>query len=331
MTPRSPPWSNRLKTVKAPGRNPVFQVLFAFHDSAVPLLDFAGLKGHLLERHNQTAKMDMNVICIPRAEQHVTLGETNLAEEELTVMWEYNSDLFERETIQRFVEEYVTLLKNILSSTDQRISELDLVPAGEKQTLARASHGRRVEYLREQTLVELFEERVRCRADEIAIVHNDKTLTFAALNARANRLAHRLRQMHRELSHSPFKPGTPVGLCVERDFDMVTGMFGILKAGGCLCSALRRLSRTTLALHAGRHRHPHHSEPDPNPGSPALAGTRWTHRRLSGPGGRLLPRRPRIPFASIRPRTPLTSSIPPVRPALQRGSAFRTRPSIISS
>ena len=222
----------RLKTVKAPGRNPVFQVLFAFHDSAVPLLDFAGLKGHLLERHNQTAKMDMNVICIPRAEQHVTLRETNLAEEELTVMWEYNSDLFERETIQRFVEEYVTLLKNILSSPDRRISELDLIPAGEKQTLARASHGRRVEYSREHTLVELFEERVRCRADEIAIVHNDKTLTFAALNARANRLAHRLRQIHQDLFHSPFKPGTAVGLCVERDFDMVAGILGILKAGG---------------------------------------------------------------------------------------------------
>ena len=101
----------RLKTVKAPGRNPVFQVLFAFHDSAVPLLDFAGLKGHLFERHNRTAKMDMNVICIPRAEQHVALGEAKPDEEELTVMWEYNSDLFDAKTIQRFVAEYVTLLK----------------------------------------------------------------------------------------------------------------------------------------------------------------------------------------------------------------------------
>ena len=72
-------------------------------------------------------------------------------------MWEYNSDLFERETIQRFVEEYVTLLKNILSSPDRRISELDLIPArGKTNPRRRASHGRRVEYSREQTLVELF-------------------------------------------------------------------------------------------------------------------------------------------------------------------------------
>jgi len=223
----------RLKTAKAPGRNPVFQVLFAFHDSAVPLLDFAELKGSLLERHNHTAKMDMNVICIPRAEQHVTVGEANLAEEELTVVWEYNSDLFERETIQRFAEEYVTLLKNILSFPDRKISELELIPAGEMETLAKASHGRRVEYPREQTLVELFEERVRGRADQIAVVHHDKTLTFAALNARANRLAHRLRQMHQDLFESAFRPGTPVGLCVERGLDMVAGMLGILKAGGC--------------------------------------------------------------------------------------------------
>ena len=223
----------RLKTVKAPGRNPVFQVLFAFHDSAVPLLDFAGLKGHLFERHNRTAKMDMNVICIPRAEQHVALGEAKPDEEELTVMWEYNSDLFDAKTIQRFVAEYVTLLKSILSFPDRKVSELDLIPAEERESLARASHGRRVEYPRERTLVELFEERVRRRADDIAVIHRDQSLTFGALNVRANRLAHRLRQMHQELFQGAFKPGTPIGLCVERGLDMVAGTLGILKAGGC--------------------------------------------------------------------------------------------------
>ena len=74
-----------LKAGNRPGRNPVFQVIFAFHDSAVPVMEFGGMRGTITERHNKTAKTDMNLICIPRAEQHVAMGTSAPLDEDLTL------------------------------------------------------------------------------------------------------------------------------------------------------------------------------------------------------------------------------------------------------
>ena len=63
-----------LQPKRDPSRNPIFQVLFSFHDAAVPDLSFDGLTGTIVERHNGSAKFDLNVICIPRVEQRVGDG-----------------------------------------------------------------------------------------------------------------------------------------------------------------------------------------------------------------------------------------------------------------
>ena len=130
-----------LKAANRPGRNPVFQVLFAFHDSAVPVLDFAGIRGTITELHNQTAKIDMNVICIPRAEQHVAMGTSAPGDEDITLMWEYNRDLFERDTIEQMISHYVTLLRQIVLDPGQHVADLAMISAAEKHKLLEFSVG----------------------------------------------------------------------------------------------------------------------------------------------------------------------------------------------
>jgi amino acid adenylation domain-containing protein len=71
----------------------------------------------------------------------------------------------------------------------------------------------------------LFEDQVRRTPDAIAVIHEDRSLTYAELNVRANQLAHYLRD--RQIG-----PDQLVGICVERSLEMIVGLLGILKAGG---------------------------------------------------------------------------------------------------
>jgi amino acid adenylation domain-containing protein/thioester reductase-like protein len=236
----------RLKAGNKPGRNPLFQVIFAFHDSAVPLMDFAGIKGTLLERHNKTAKTDMNLICIPRAEQHVAMGTAAPSDEDLTLIWEYNSDLFDKGTIEQMISHYTTLLRAVVHEPQKRIGDLTMIADAEQGKLLEFAVGERGQYATEKTIPALFEEQVRRHPDKTAVVHNRRSLTYAELNSRANRLARQLQDAHRAKLGAPLEAGTHVGLCVNRGIDMVVAMLAILKAGGAYVTVSPEYPETRL-------------------------------------------------------------------------------------
>ncbi|AJP05951.1 thioester reductase [Streptomyces cyaneogriseus subsp. noncyanogenus] len=106
-----------------------------------------------------------------------------------------------------------------------RALDIDVVPPAQRRreltewndTARPAAHDR--------CLAELFEEQVRARPDATAVAYGDRRLTYAQTNARANRVAHYLREQG-------VGPDTLVGLCAERSPDLVIGLLGILKAGG---------------------------------------------------------------------------------------------------
>ena len=221
----------RMKAGVTPGRNPLFQVLFAFHDSDIPLLDFAGLHGELLERHNATAKVDMNVICIPRAEQHVATESAQLETEDITIVWEYNSDIFKRETIQGIFDHYLTLLEEIIKSPGKNIEDINILLPKEKERILFGFNDNRVNYDNSLTMIDVFEEQVILNPEKVAIVHNGNNITYQKLNAEANKLANRLNKIHQNSSPALSQFNTSIGICMERCIDMVIGMLGILKTG----------------------------------------------------------------------------------------------------
>ena len=149
--------------------------------------------------------------------------------------FQYDRSRFERATIERLAGHLQTLLEGIVSAPESRLSQLPLLTDQERQQLLVDWNDTAADYPREQCLHQLFEEQAGRTPEAVAVVFEDRRLTYAQLNARANQLAHYLRRLG-------VGPEVLVGLCVERSLEMVVGLLGILKAGGRVCAAGSRLS-----------------------------------------------------------------------------------------
>ena len=139
--------------------------------------------------------------------------------------FEYNSDLFDAPTIIRIAEHFEILLRGIIKNPQQSIAKLPLLTDSERNQLLREFNKTEAFYPKEFHVHHLFEMQANNNPDATAIVFQDKSLSYGDLNTRANRLAHHLQ----ELGVGPEKL---VGICVERNFDMIVGMLATLKAGG---------------------------------------------------------------------------------------------------
>ena len=221
-------------------RNPLFQVMFNFHDAPLPELKLPGLTIDLLEViSNGSAKFDLNAIVIPRSEQQVGSGARNCAKG-ITMIWEYNTDLFDHSTIARMASNYQVLLEGIVNNPRQRVSDLPLMAEAERRKLLLDWNNTQRSFP-DACISELFEHQVEQTPDAIALVFENESVTYRELNRKANQLAHHLRKLGAG-------PEDRVGICLERSIEMVLGLLGILKAGGAYLPLDTACPQERLAL-----------------------------------------------------------------------------------
>ena len=193
-------------------RNPLFDVMFAFQNAPKQELALSGLTPTPLRVDSGTTKFDLTL---------------SLTEEShgLRATLEYNTDLFNRDTITRLREHYHTMLQGIVAHPEQRLSDLPLLTAAERHQLLVVWNDTQTDYPRDLCVHHLFEAQVERTPDATALVFDNQQLTYRELNAQANQLAH-------ALIKRGIKPDVLVGICVNRSVEMVIGLLGILKAGG---------------------------------------------------------------------------------------------------
>ncbi|MEU7559623.1 amino acid adenylation domain-containing protein [Streptomyces eurythermus] len=218
-----------LRLPRDPSRNPLFQVMFSFHDSHIPDLRFAGLSGTVRELHNESAKTDLNVVVLPRAEQRAGHGVAGTGDgtgdDSVTLLWEYATDLFDAATMRALVDSYLTLLDHALDAPDTPVDRVGLLtPAAEAEVLG-AARGADTPYPAGLTLPELFARCADRHPDAPALVHGDHTVTYAELEDRADRTARLLRA-------AGVDRDVPVGVLFDRGEEMVTALLAVTKAGG---------------------------------------------------------------------------------------------------
>ncbi|MDZ8093916.1 MAG: non-ribosomal peptide synthase/polyketide synthase [Nostoc sp. DedQUE05] len=191
---------------------PLFQVMFVLNNALMSEIELTGLTVSSLPSESSTAKFDL------------TLGMENTTTG-LVGWWEYNTDLFDSNTIERMTGHLVTLLSSIIANPQQRIDQLPMLTASEQQQLLVEWNNTQVDYPQDKFIHQLFEEQVQRTPDAVAVVFENQQLTYHELNCQANQLAHYLRYLG-------VGADVLVGICVERSLEMVVGLLGILKAGG---------------------------------------------------------------------------------------------------
>jgi amino acid adenylation domain-containing protein len=194
-------------------RNPLFQITFQVFNLQASKEQSSDMSGgeKAIEVEKGTSAIDLAFDLFESAD-------------EITGQVEYNTDLFEAETVRRMIGHFQILLAGIVADPAQRLSQLPLLSESERRQLLVEWNQTAREYPREQTVQQLFEAQVAQRPEAIALSFGTEEVSYRELNERANRLAHYLQSRG-------VGAETLVGLMMERSVEMVVGMLGVLKAG----------------------------------------------------------------------------------------------------
>ncbi len=196
---------------RMPGRVPLIPVTFNL-DPPLSNIHFAGL-AHRLDANPRSAfQFDLGLNC-------------DTAADGLRIICNYNTDLFDAATIRRWLGHFRTLLGAVIADPAQSLERLSLFGDDERKKLLVDWNGTRTNYPRQASIHEIFEEQVRRAPTAVAIVFEDRQLSYEELNRRANRVARRLRKL-------TVGRDVPVGICMDRSLEMVIALLGVLKAGG---------------------------------------------------------------------------------------------------
>jgi amino acid adenylation domain-containing protein len=111
-----------LRPRRSLGRMPLCQVMFSFLDTPMPALEIPGLTFEVIDAHNRTAKFDLNIVVVPRAEQRPGDAKAQL-NTEITMLTEYNADVFDAATIRGMHDDYVAILRGAVADPGRRIDD----------------------------------------------------------------------------------------------------------------------------------------------------------------------------------------------------------------
>jgi amino acid adenylation domain-containing protein len=201
---------DELQPQRSLNHSPLFQVMFTFQNASTEPIGLSGLTLTPME-DTGTAKFDLTLLMHDAGEG---FGGT----------LEYNTDLFDTQTVTMMMENFKVLLNALTLKPHEAISTLPLMTESERALLLCINEtGER--FAPEGCIHQLFEAQVERTPDNVALTSEELSFTYRELNQRANMVAN-------HLIAAGVTPDTPVGICVERSADMVVGLLGILKAGG---------------------------------------------------------------------------------------------------
>ncbi|MFE6829202.1 amino acid adenylation domain-containing protein [Streptomyces sp. NPDC057690] len=199
-----------VRPARDPSRSPLFQVVFAFQDGVDAKLSLPGLTVEQESLDPGTSRFDLSWNVSSRPEG-------------LVIEAEFNSDLFDPDTVDRLLAHYGQVLASVTADPDTAVSRATLLTPDERAELLTRWNGPRLA-LPEVSVPEMFRSRARQAPEAVALVVGDEQLDYAELERRANRLAHLLRQ------HGA-APGERVALCLDRTPDLVVAVLAVLFTG----------------------------------------------------------------------------------------------------
>ncbi len=193
-------------------RSPLFQVMLGVQNTPHRKLTLPGLEIGIQDFVTSTTRFDLECFL-------------NEEDGELHGNFIYNTDLFERQTIENMLQHLQRVLELVVEDPKQQVRDLRfLTPEEDHQQLVEWNNTK-ADYPRDRCVHELFEEQVARTPSNIAIEFGDQRLSYSEFNRRAGELAARLQKVG-------VGPGTVVGICLERSPEALIALLGVLKVGG---------------------------------------------------------------------------------------------------
>lgn len=197
-----------LKLERNPGRNPLFDVYFALQNVDMGM---SGSDEKFIEFDSSTAKFDLTV----------SARETS---EGLVMEWEYAEALYDRSSIERMSRRFEHLLASVVDNPNEKLCGLNIMDKGESNFILEELNDTAWQYPGHHGIATLFEECVSAYGKKAALIMDGKRLSYQELNAKANQIA-------REILSLGVETGSGVALLLQRSFDMIAAILGVLKAG----------------------------------------------------------------------------------------------------
>ncbi|MGC1373346.1 MAG: amino acid adenylation domain-containing protein, partial [Candidatus Sulfotelmatobacter sp.] len=192
---------------------PLFQAMFVFQNIPKQIFKISGLDMEELPFDTGIAKFDLSVDVYEDDEQ-----------KDFHWRFEYNTDLFDHNTICIFLDHFRNLLTAVVENPDQPLAQIQMMAGRERTRLVEELNRTTIDFNRQTSIQAAFERQVNLSPQAIAVRIQDKQVTYSALNRQANHVAH-------SLTKTGVRPGDLVGVCLERSPDLIAGLLGVLKCG----------------------------------------------------------------------------------------------------
>jgi amino acid adenylation domain-containing protein len=201
-----------LQPERSLSHSPLFQVMFAQLNAVAGAAALPGLEVSAVEEEIESAKFNLFVM-FKATDQSLRVGVN------------YSTDLFERGTVARMLGHLARVLEQVAADADVRLSRLELLGDAERALVLEAWNRTEAEVPADRCIHALFEAQAARTPEAVAATGGAAALTYAELNARANRLA-------RHLLRLGVGPEARVGVCLERGPELIVCSLAVLKAGG---------------------------------------------------------------------------------------------------
>ena len=189
--------------------NPLFDIMFTYQNKEENIIEIGEKHSQIIELDNNISKFNLSIEVKPKTH---------------TINIEYCTDLFKEDTIKRLFIHYMNTIKSVVEDKEIKIKDISIISQEEKNKILYEFNNTKTEYPRDKTVAQLFEEQAQKTPDNIAVVFDDKKLTYRELNEKANQLADYILKQD---IHS----GDVIPLLLDKSLESIVAIIAILKIG----------------------------------------------------------------------------------------------------
>ncbi len=218
----------RLGIPQDPSTSPIFQVQFAMEKSKS--VDQKGMAVFAIGQEG--VKLDLGGLTMESIDIHQRDAQfeiTLLVEEAMNSIFaafEYNTDLFDADTMESMAQRYQLILENIVSDPDKNLSDISMLTNIEKENIFSKWNHTQTDSSDAKCVHDLFNDQVAKSPEATAVTSAGRAYSYSELDKKSNGVAQKLAELN-------IGPDVPVIIFLDRSVDMPAGVLGVLKSGGC--------------------------------------------------------------------------------------------------